>query len=83
MGWCQISRKKCYVTLEWPLTCTSVFKVRDLERELGEAHGELTTQEERLTGLRELLQQRTQRLEDINDQHILVQVCGFLFFIIC
>ena len=25
--------------------------------------------------LRELLQQRTQRLEDINDQHILVQVC--------
>ena len=56
-------------------------KVRDLERELGEAHGELTTQEERLTGLRELLQQRTQRLEDINDQHILVQVCVVFYLV--
>ena len=60
-----------------------VRKVRDMERELGEAHGELTTQEGRLTSLRELLLQRTQRLEEMNDQHILVKVCACVRARVC
>ena len=50
-------------------------KLQLLETELEETQEQLAAQEESLMGLRELLQQRTLKLEQIHDQYTYVKVC--------
>ena len=53
-------------------------KLRLLEAELASTHEQLTCQEESLMELRELLQQRTLKLEQLHDQYAYIQVCTCL-----
>ena len=55
-------------------------KLRLLEAELASTHEQLTSQEESLMELRELLQQRTLKLEQLHDQCAYIQVCTCMDF---